>query len=55
MCDTFVAISVRAPKLLQRTGSNNSTSDELGKAKIFIIEMVLNIMIGPDGWRNGRP
>ena len=53
MCDTFVAISVRAPKLLQR--SNNSTSDELGKAKIFIIEMVLNVMIGPDGWRNGRP
>jgi hypothetical protein len=53
MCDTFVAISVRAPKLSQR--SNDSASDELGKAKIFIIEMVLNVMIGPDGWRNGRP
>jgi hypothetical protein len=25
------------------------------KPKIFIIEMVLNIVTGPDGWRNGRP
>jgi hypothetical protein len=53
MCDAFVAISVRAPKLLQC--GDDSASDELGKAKIFIIEMVLNVMMGPDGWRNGRP
>jgi hypothetical protein len=28
---------------------------DLGKTKIFIIEMVLHVMTGPDGWRNGRP
>jgi hypothetical protein len=32
-----------------------ATSNDLGKTKTFTIEMVLCIVTGPDGWRNGRP
>ena len=37
------------PSSFPRTGSNYL----VGKTKIFIIEIVFQILIGPDGWRNG--
>jgi hypothetical protein len=54
MWDTFVVISFNSSLQIVMQSSDES-SDELGKTKIFIIEMVLNVMLGPDGWRNGRP
>jgi hypothetical protein len=39
----------------QPTSLCSNSSFDLGNTKIFIIEMVSTIAIGPDGWRNDRP
>jgi hypothetical protein len=47
-------IEPKATKFVFRQPSSDS-DDDLGRTKIFTIEMVLQPMMGPDGWGNDRP
>jgi hypothetical protein len=47
-------IEPKATKFVFRQPSSDS-DDDLGRTKTFTIEMVLQSMMGPDGWRNDRP